>query len=163
MEGRGWLTGSKPVRGSGIVLPHQLRLPAIFGWVLGVLGLAVAGVGLSSSLQWIPFALRAENASAVVERVEWLTRYDYAPFFRFRTTDGRDISARSIDLYRRSGKGGNFGEGQMVLVYYDPADPSRATGDTFTQLILKPLLLLPMGLVPLLAGIIILRARPQRT
>jgi len=51
----------------------------------------------------------------------------------------------------------------MVLVYYDPADPSRATGDTFTQLILKPLLLLPMGLVPLLAGIIILRARPQRT
>ena len=104
------------------MLPHQLRLPAIFGWVLGVLGLAVAGVGLSSSLQWIPFALRAENASAVVERIEWLTKYDYAPFFRFRAADGRDVSARSIDLYRRSGKGGNFGEGQMVRVYYDPAD-----------------------------------------
>jgi len=128
------------VKAPGPAAPPR-AMPPVLGWLLVVLGVALIGLGLLNAAGWAAFALRAETAEAVVERIERRASNQQAPVFRFRIADGREVSARSLDAYGRA----RFGEGQAVRIAYDPADPSRATGDPLERLIFMPLLLVPLG------------------
>lgn len=61
----------------------------------------------------------------------------------YRTADGqvREVRSAGSDLY------GNYQTGDAVAVYYDPAQPRRATLDLFVEMWLIPLIMTVFGVI----------------
>lgn len=110
--------------------------------LLALGGLAGASLSFYAGAGWLAFVLRADQASAVVERVEVRSirgrGSTYTPWFRFTDDDGRSVLARShnVDSWPR------YAVPQAVRVRYDRTDPAWAEADALPTLLFGPLLLL---------------------
>lgn len=121
--------------------------------LLTVGGLAGAGLSLYAGARWLGFVLRADQASAVVERVEVRSTRGrgstYIPWFRFTDGDGRSVLARS----HNANSWPRYAVPQAVQVRYDRTDPAWAEADALPILLFGPLLLLAFStLILALAG-----------
>lgn len=132
------------------------RLMRILGWAALFWVLLFGGIGGMMALSTQDFLSRAEAAEGTVVR---LVERDgsYAPVFRFRTRDGREVDA----THSVSSNPPMWRVGQTTRLLYDRDAPQTASPDSWTSLWLFPLIF--GGVAALfLIGFVVLRVVAAR-
>ncbi|WP_426956226.1 DUF3592 domain-containing protein [Muricoccus radiodurans] len=137
--------------GPAIVMAYQVSgqtgwgrriASVVFPAMLGLAALAIVAVSLVSAGRWAGFVVRAESASAVVDRIERVRSpgsgrgVTYRPVFRIIDGPGAGELARS----RNHNSWRRYAVPQAVTVWQDPADRGWAEADSLPSLFLGPVL-----------------------
>ena len=130
----------------------------IVRWTSLVLALIFAAAGGIFALSTYDFVGRAVGAEAVVAR---LAERDgsYAPVFRFRTAEGREVEI----IHTVSSNPPMWRAGQTLRLLYDPQDPQTGAPDGWWSLWIMPVVLGGVALVLLATFAALSVFGPRRT
>jgi Protein of unknown function (DUF3592) len=127
----------------------------LFTAIFLLVGLGMLGGGAYNGVSTFHFLGNAVSASGVVIDLEarWDSDdggYTYYPRVRFATEGGRPFEFTG----NVGSSPASFDVGEEVRVLFDPAEPSKASIDSFMQLWFTPLLLAGMGTVFAAVGLL---------